>query len=264
MKKEVQDYLEKFVDVCKAILGDRLVGLYLEGSLAQDDFQARSDIDIVGVCSEPLSDEIKNKLVQSVRHSSLPVPADGLELCIVTADTVKHPSPVPQYELLFATGLRWEDKSVLSGTMSELLIYFSICRDKGKALYGPNPAEVFSPVPPAWILDPTIEQIQWHQTKILDGVDDPRGEQAVLNACRAWYFAEEKVMRSKSEGAKWVLAKEPDNKLVQDALALRTGERTEPLDGKEIEAFLSRILKACQDRRDVEGLRALDSGMLSV
>jgi len=248
MEKDVQIYLEQFVAVCRDVLRERLVGLYLEGSLAQNDFRfPRSDIDIIGVCTEPLPDNVKDELVKNLRHESLAVPADGLEFGVVTTDTAKNPSPTPAYELSLSTGATWPEKVERSGTTVDLLIYFSICRNRGKTLYGPEPASVFGPIPPQWILNPLLEQLAWHKTKILDSFDDPRGDQAVLNACRAWRFAKEHILSSKSEGGEWVLAKEPDNQLVKEALAVRAGKRTDPLDGKAIETFLSRVLEICRE-----------------
>ncbi len=55
----VNAVLDLLLNAVRDVLGDRLVGLYLYGSLASGDFDSEtSDIDFVAVTSEALPDEL--------------------------------------------------------------------------------------------------------------------------------------------------------------------------------------------------------------
>jgi predicted DsbA family dithiol-disulfide isomerase len=60
---------------------------------------------------------------------------------------------------------------------------------------------------------------------------------SVLNACRAWMFAEEDVLGSKLEGAAWARARWHDTGVIDAAVALRLG-RNAALDRAAVDALL--------------------------
>lgn len=244
MEQEIVNYINKLVQVHKAVLGEQLIGIYLNGSLAFEDFQPhKSDIDVLTVVRSPLTIIQKEALAKTVSYENLPVPASGLELVVTTLDQVQQPSQSPQIELQYSTSPDWPDeKPEFSGSAAELLVTFAICLQQGVAAWGKPASEVFTPIPKKWILATLIDGITWHQDKILDELHDPKGQYSVLNACRAWKFAEEGVLSSKTAGAEWVLAKYPDNQLVRHALAIRLGQDSEPLNKESIKSFLAEII----------------------
>jgi Domain of unknown function (DUF4111) len=63
---------------------------------------------------------------------------------------------------------------------------------------------------------------------------------SVLNACRAWRFAEDDVLGSKLEGAAWARARWPDPGVIEAAVALRHGEDA-ALEGSSVDALLSAV-----------------------
>lgn len=243
-------YLIELANRCKDVLGRDLIGLYLQGSGAQDDYrQGKSDIDIVGVVSRPLSDQEKEDLCGRLEHSSLPVPAAGLDFLVFTKSEAQNPIASPAHELWFSTGETWKTSIEKHGDTTEHLIVFAACREHSRALFGPEAKELFAPVPRHLLLNALIDVLKWHQGRILDSFHDPGGQYSVLNASRAWHYAKEGQLSSKTEGALWVLSKEPQNTLVRDALALRRGERSEPLNATEIQRFLVSVTEVLNENR---------------
>ena len=67
---DVDLVLRALVSGAQAILGSRLVGFYLDGSLAIGDFdEASSDIDFVGVLTEEMPSEVFVRLQNAARAS---------------------------------------------------------------------------------------------------------------------------------------------------------------------------------------------------
>ena len=64
---EIDNLINSFVDKSKDILKNNLVGIYLHGSLAMGCFNPhRSDIDLIIVVNEPLSDSVKKEYMEMV------------------------------------------------------------------------------------------------------------------------------------------------------------------------------------------------------
>lgn len=242
-------YLIELTSRCRDVLGRNLMGLYLQGSGAQGDYQqGKSDIDIIGIVSQPLSDQEKEDVCGRLEHSSLSVPAAGLDFLVFTQNAAQNPITSPNHELWFSTGETWKTSVEKHGDTTEHLIVFATCRERSRTLLGPEANELFAPVPRHLLLTALIDVLKWHQGRILDSFHDPGGQYSVLNACRAWQCAKEGQLSSKTDGALWVLSKEPQNTLVRDALALRRGERSQPLNAMEIQRFLGRVTGALTSR----------------
>ena len=95
---EIDALLDTLLTEVCAILGPRLVGMYLEGSLAAGDFDpASSDIDVIVVTAGDLPDEVIGAL--RAMHGRI---AEGssrwareLEVAYVARHTIRAPGPVP-------------------------------------------------------------------------------------------------------------------------------------------------------------------------
>jgi streptomycin 3"-adenylyltransferase len=239
----LDQYLAGLVNRCREVLGANLVGVYLQGSGAQGDYhQGKSDVDVLAVVSQPVPVQEKQRLCRLLDHSALPVPAAGLDFIVATEAAVRHPEKSPRHELWFSTGATWQTSIETAGDTSEHLILFQTCRDQGRSLFGPQADQVFAQVPRPLLLNALVGVVEWHAARILDPFHDPAGQYSVLNACRAWHYAEEGRLVSKSEGARWGLANEPQNALLRDALAIRLGTASGPLAPEEISGFLDRVI----------------------
>jgi streptomycin 3"-adenylyltransferase len=100
---EVKKFLQDFVRLFQMYFGQRLVGVYLHGSLAMGCYNSvSSDIDILVVVREKLDVDSRHGIGQRLLELSETAPANGLEMSIVTLQCVEdfqYPTP---YELHFS------------------------------------------------------------------------------------------------------------------------------------------------------------------
>ena len=106
---ETNSLINSFVKQTKKILEENLVGVYLHGSLAMGCFNPqKSDIDLIIVVNEPLTDSIKKEYLRMVVEHNARGPAKGIEMSVVLRNVCKpfvYPTP---YELHFSAGhLNW-------------------------------------------------------------------------------------------------------------------------------------------------------------
>ncbi|NBD73769.1 DUF4111 domain-containing protein [Patescibacteria group bacterium] len=247
MPPEIQTYLEKLSKHLQTVLESNLVGVYLQGSGAQNDFRSgTSDLDVLVVVHNQIPGTQKDILASELDHKKLPVPAAGLDLMIVRKYAAQHLTQAPEYEFWFSTGEYWDTTVDKNGSTSEVLMYIATCAEQAQVLSGLDPQQVFSAVPHNILLQTLIDILEWHRTKILDNLHDPLGQYSVLNAARAWMYAEDKKLGSKAEGGMWVLVQESDNELVKNALLIRDEKSTTSPDAKEIDIFLQRVIEVCR------------------
>ena len=106
---QTDSLIDDFVERSKKILRDNLVGVYLHGSLVMGCFNPqKSDIDLIIVADEPLSDSDKRAYMDMVVGVNPCGPAKGIEMSIVLRRVCKpfvYPTP---FELHFSSGhLEW-------------------------------------------------------------------------------------------------------------------------------------------------------------
>ena len=98
-----QTVLDQFVSFTKAILQERLTGVYLHGSLAMGCFHPeQSDIDLIVVISEDISDSQKKLLMEEIVRLNREAPPKGLEISVVKKEyccPFQYPTP---FELHFS------------------------------------------------------------------------------------------------------------------------------------------------------------------
>jgi hypothetical protein len=158
---KVETYLQALADRVRSALGDKLVGTYLHGSAVLGGFnEMRSDLDVLVVVKGQLSAAEKTALGELLSNRALPVPAETLEMSVVTLDTVRNPSAAPQYELHVNT----RDRKSADGrgrTDPDLALHFPIARQSGRLL-GPGlpRLDVFAPVPRDVVLAGMIKELR--------------------------------------------------------------------------------------------------------
>lgn len=248
----VEPYLEALVDVARGVLGTEFVGAYAAGSLALNAFQAgRSDIDVVLLCRDPLSETVKLELIARLRHRSLPCPARGLELVVYTVDTAQSGTAEPGFELelndgpamAFRQSLQPADRPVADGTFWYGLDR-SILHQSGRVLAGPPAAEAFAELPPADLRSLLIDSLRWWMA-LPDQVDDRSAagaDDAVLGACRALVRHRYGRWLSKVDaGRRLIVTGYRPVEVVEQSIAARSGGS--PPSDRQARAFQERILK---------------------
>jgi hypothetical protein len=199
---EIDRYGSEVDRVLREILGDRLVGSWFVGSVALDGYRpGASDVDIAAVALDALTDGEKHRVVAAVSHSALPCPARGLELVVYRGvGAATSPRAGGQIELNLNSGPGLEERVDLDARLVPtfwFVIDRAVAHRRGLAISGPPAAEVFTEPARAEVLQAMLESIRWHRAPSRD-VDA-----AVLNAARAWRFAETDVLGTKVDGASW-------------------------------------------------------------
>lgn len=230
----------KFADAVtrsgREILGDDLYAVYLSGSVALRGYvPGQSDIDIIAVCRWPLPDEQKQALADAVSREAVSCPTRGLEFVLYSREAVAMPSRSPRFEINLNTGPEMPYHLSLDPA-SEASHWFvldvSIVREHGLRLAGLPSHAVFAPVPRSWLLKALEASLEWHAEH------EPLSHFSVLNACRAWRYAEEGIWVSKQEGARWARRRVKDPAIIDSALEIRHGGSVRHLDPDRVRAFV--------------------------
>jgi predicted nucleotidyltransferase len=233
----VTPYLDDLARRSERLLGGRLVGMYLGGSLALGDYQpGRSDIDVAVVVDGELALETKEALVSAIRHEVLPCPARGLELVVYTRAAAASEVVDPHFELNLNTGAAMLFRKDLEPVPTEthwFALDRTILRAHGVALLGPPAVDVFGRIPREQLLAVAAQSLRWHER------GGARTDDAVLNACRALRFAREDEWSSKPAAGRWALGRVVDSRTVSQALAARSGH--EPPDPDSAAAFVAAV-----------------------
>ena len=202
--------LETLVQEWQQILGAKLVGIYLHGSLCLGGFQAEtSDIDLLVVIEEEMADAEKNKLMLSILNHLDDYPQKGLEMSVVLCKDIQKPSfPMP-YSLHFSPMYLCEAKQdslayaqKMHGYDDDLAVHLTITKEKGIALYGPNPQQLFASIPKQAYLDSILQDLKDGQFKIYENPG-----YYILNLCRTLAYLKDDLILSKDDGGKWALTK---------------------------------------------------------
>ena len=160
MNAEAHRLLEEIVGEYRAILGEKLVGLYAHGSLAFGCFNwAVSDIDFLAVVKASLSTEEKMQLLSVLMERTNRAPEKGFEMSVVKAGDIRpfvYPTP---FELHFSNTWLEECRKDMRAYCSrphggdpDLAAHCTVMRAVGVRIEGPEIEEVFGKVPrPAYL-----------------------------------------------------------------------------------------------------------------
>lgn len=185
------------------LLAERLLGVYLHGSLAMGSFHpARSDLDLLVVTTQPPTSAQLMRLGQLLLATSLqPHP---VELSVVTQEDLmpwQYPTPFvfhysEDWREATRQGALWSNRP----TDPDLAAHVTVIRSRGVCLYGMPVAAVFPEVPRADFLASVLTDVHGALNEIVQ-----TREYAVLNTCRVLAFVHGERVMSKLEGGRWAL-----------------------------------------------------------
>ena len=197
---------DRLTEICRKLLGETLVGVYVHGSLALGGFTwAGSDIDVLIVVSAEPPFDVRRELIRCFLDLEIICPRNGLELSIVLEeDCCELRTPTP-YCLHYSGAWRDAYCRDLNGTLRELHgkdpdlpAHFAVINRACIRLCGKEPAEVFAAVPS-----------ELYKESILFDVGNAAEDICVspvyttLNLCRAVAFFREGLILSKLAGTEW-------------------------------------------------------------
>lgn len=204
---EINALLEQLLVRVRAILGERLVGLYVFGSLAEGDFDyGSSDVDFIAATSDELSEGELAKL--KTMHEE--IAAHGgrwgktLNGAYISLAALRRYEPAHRQPYLSST----TPLGVTALGHDWVLIRHGL-REKGIVVYGPPPATLIDLISREELLAAVRAALRENWTPYLGGpeVIRPRYFQAfaVLTMCRALCALATGELVSKPEAATWAL-----------------------------------------------------------
>ncbi|HET8632017.1 MAG TPA: aminoglycoside adenylyltransferase domain-containing protein [Thermomicrobiales bacterium] len=203
---EVNAVLALLLREVRTVLGDRLVGMYLYGSLSLGDFDPdSSDVDFIVVTEGELPEETLAALAAMHRRIAargLPW-ADRLEGSYIPREAIRR------YDSANTThptiGMDWDFGPGRHGP--KMVLEHAIMREGGVALWGPPAATLIDPVSPEDLRAAVREILRDFWARQLDGPEwlRPRHYQAfaILTMCRALYTLDHGAVASKPVAAAW-------------------------------------------------------------
>lgn len=208
-----QGILDRIHSLYREILGDKLVGIYIHGSLAFGCFcWERSDIDFLAVVDRALSQLEKEAIIRALLDLDKDCPPKGLEMSVLLEEACRdfcYPTP---FELHFSNAHKEWCRADLKGycramrgTDKDLAAHITVIHKAGIVLCGKDIGEVFGTVPREDYLDSIQNDIR---NAVDEVVKDP--VYVILNLCRVLAYLREDLVLSKAQGGSWGLEHLPE------------------------------------------------------
>ncbi|MGA8112043.1 MAG: aminoglycoside adenylyltransferase domain-containing protein [Actinocatenispora sp.] len=138
-------------------------------------------------------------LVDAVAHLEQPDDVLGLEASVLGTGDLRASGARRPFRAHFTVDRRGQ--RYVSGVGHtgdpDLVLHYAVCHVAGVSLTGPPAADVFPAPDRATVLRALAAELEWAE-------ENGDWTYAVLNAARAWRYAEESVLSSKLDGALWM------------------------------------------------------------
>ncbi len=210
------------------ILGDKLVGLYLGGSLAIGDFdEARSDLDFLVVVGHELSEDDVRQLHElhvTIRAGNKNRLYTNYEGVYMTTNQVEHPKTADMH----APHLGSDGHFQVEDHGADAIIDLWKIRKSGFVVYGASPDKVIGDISTDDMLQAKGRLFKnWWLPKLKakEPMDDEYQAYAVLTMARILYGVENHDEVSKKKSAAWCAARYPRHaELIRKALIWQSGD----------------------------------------
>ena len=200
------DQPREIVRLVERVLGDRVIGAYLHGSAVHGGLKPASDLDVLVVATERMSDESRRALVEGLFEiSGAAVGLRPVELTVVAHDDIRPWRYPPVGDFLYGEWMRddfADGGAPMPEPMPDLALVLAVTLAGDHALAGPPPAEVLDPVPAADVARASLAGIPG----LLDDLPgDTRN--VVLTLARIWTTLDTGEILAKDAAADWALAR---------------------------------------------------------
>jgi predicted nucleotidyltransferase len=224
--------LDLILSRMQTILGNKLIGLYIFGSLVTGDFDYdSSDIDLIAATSTELDEEEIERL--KLLHQDIALQEktwdDRIEVGYISVENLKKSQPHFQIALISP-----DEPFHVTEADAAWIINRYVLREKGLTLFGPPPETLVDPISQEELMHAVQEFIQeWREWIKNIEVIYPRKYQAyaILTACRALYTCRQGKFVSKKQAALWAEQELPEwSTLIRRALVWRNAWHDEHID----------------------------------
>ena len=247
------DILEALKAEYQQILGRKLTGIYVHGSLVFGCYRPEvSDIDFVVVVNEPPLLDEKKAMIESILRLEPEGPKKGMEMSVVlkrVCTPFVYPTPFElHYSAAHAKRARrdlTEYCTHMNGVDPDLAAHFTVMIHKGKVLCGRPIAKVFAPVP----REHYLASLRYDVENACEDIKE-NPVYIVLNLCRIAAYQEQGLVLSKAEGGIWGIRHLPGEyaDLIRNAFEAYTESKpyapNEALEQAFAREMLSRIFAA--------------------
>lgn len=226
---EVNELIARILSNLQSILGKKLAGFYLYGSLVMGDFDLHvSDIDLVAALASDINEQEFAAL--QTMHADLARQYaewdNRIEVCYISLAALKSVRSRTGQIANISPGEPFH----LRESSKEWLSDWYLVRERGVTLFGSPPQEIIEPISH----DEFMQTIKAHAAAWGEWVQDMRTRKdqayAILTMCRALYTWRNGEQVSKKQAALWTQQELPQwSQLIQNALQWRE----EPADQQE-------------------------------
>ncbi|MGM0882407.1 MAG: aminoglycoside adenylyltransferase domain-containing protein [Bacillota bacterium] len=222
-----------FTDIHE-VLGDKLVGLYLYGSLAWGDFDYEiSDIDLLAaVSSEINEDELQTLQKMHAGFAKRNKEWDNrIEVQYYPTDALKTFKIKPSKMAVISPG---EPLHIVEAGIQWLTNWYFV-QDYGITLFGPAPTTFIEPISKEEFIEAIEKQALGWRDYVKNTIHS-RSYQgyAILTICRAFYTLKHGEQVSKIKAARWFKKEIPEYAwLIENAIIWRQDYRNENINHEE-------------------------------
>jgi predicted nucleotidyltransferase len=254
---DINELLSLLLSQLRMILGEKLVGLYLFGSLAGGYFEYKSsDIDLIAALATDLNEEEFERL--KVMHRDIAKQErnweDRIETGYITVENLKK-SQSPNTMAVISPGKPF----LMQEASADWIINRSVLYEMGIALYGPSAKAIATPIAREELMRAIQEIVrEWRELIMHTDLIRRREEQAyaILTMCRILYrVRHDGKGASKKESAQWAEEEMPEwSSLIQNALVWRENWRDKQVDHdgtlEKTLRFIHLVLGQCESDFD--------------
>ena len=227
---DIDALLSNLLGRMQRVLGDKLTGLYLYGSLVTGDFDhAISDIDLLAVLKSGLNAREFDGLLQM--HDGFaaenPFWHGRIEVAYLPSAALKTFRSQVSKIAVISPGEPFHTKDAAR----EWLMNWWMVREHGVTLFGPLPGTLIDPISREEFLQNVREHTVLWGEWIEENRALPPQSYVIITACRALYAISHGEQASKKRAARWAQARYPQwAGLIGDALSWRAGAGHEGVD----------------------------------
>ncbi|MCP4601601.1 MAG: GNAT family N-acetyltransferase [Proteobacteria bacterium] len=215
--------------ICQ-ILDEKLVGLYLYGSLVTGDFDPGiSDFDLLAATATDIDNQEFDRLQELHLDfvNDHPEWANRVEIAYLSVAGLKTFKTKVSQMAVISPGEPFHFKEA----GKEWLLNWWQVRGRGLALYGPDPKTLIDPISQKEFLDVVREHAQQWREWVRESRHRKSQAYVRLTMCRALYAVKNGEQVSKRQAALWARDRFPEHaRLIEQALEWRKAEENEEID----------------------------------